>query len=319
MRKDRFTDGALRNAYALGALKYSENPEDQQAFAEAYDFMTCERPDGSRYGTAGQCRKGKPVKSETRATSVKAGKSPVADVKPQKEKLNQVVNQRFLNTRDARELQDVLDNRQINKSQRSKIEAALAERDDEVKRVRSMDDETLKKHIKQLESEHYLATPRYNNARRNLERAKLARLPERVKEAQEAFDKVREESNKNYRQQREAKGEQRARLLGKATGPSAKPQTRNAAGLTKEEYEKQMAAMQAKAAPKVKSKKATSKGAGEALDALATRANRAKATGTYVNKSTLEKMIKLADETGRKIKYERMPNGNFNVYVQKGS
>ena len=168
MRKDRFTDEALRNAYALGALKYSENPGDQQVFAEAYDYATCERPDGSKYGTGGTCRKGK-------------------EVAPQEK--------------------------------------------------------------------------------------------------------------------------------GKAKGPSAKPLTRNAAGLTREEYEKQMAAMQAKTKPK----KTAPKGAGGALDALATRANRAKATGTYVNKSTLEKMIKLADETGRKIKYERMPNGNFNVYVQKGS
>jgi hypothetical protein len=59
MRKDRFTDEALRAAYALAELKYSEDPEDQQAFAEAYDFARCQRPDGSFYGTSGQCRKGK--------------------------------------------------------------------------------------------------------------------------------------------------------------------------------------------------------------------------------------------------------------------
>lgn len=67
MRKDRFTDEALKAAYALAELKYSEDPEDQQAFveafaiafAEAYDFARCQRPDGSFYGTSGQCRKGK--------------------------------------------------------------------------------------------------------------------------------------------------------------------------------------------------------------------------------------------------------------------
>jgi hypothetical protein len=59
MRKDRFTDEALRNAYALAELKYSENPEDQLRFSEAYDFARCQRPDGSFYGTSGQCRKGK--------------------------------------------------------------------------------------------------------------------------------------------------------------------------------------------------------------------------------------------------------------------
>lgn len=59
MRKDRFTDEALKAAYTLAELKYSEDPEDQQAFAEAYDFARCQRPDGSFYGTSGQCRKGK--------------------------------------------------------------------------------------------------------------------------------------------------------------------------------------------------------------------------------------------------------------------
>lgn len=58
MRKDRFTDEALRNARALAELKYSESPEEQLAFAEAYDFARCQRPDGSFYGTSGQCRKG---------------------------------------------------------------------------------------------------------------------------------------------------------------------------------------------------------------------------------------------------------------------
>jgi hypothetical protein len=61
MRKDRFTDEALAAAKALAELKYSENPEDQLAYAEAYDFARCQRPDGSFYGTSGQCRKGTPA------------------------------------------------------------------------------------------------------------------------------------------------------------------------------------------------------------------------------------------------------------------
>lgn len=67
MRKDRFTDEALRNAYALAELKYSENEEDQVAFEEAYNFTTCERPDGSRYGTSGQCRKGTETSAAAKA------------------------------------------------------------------------------------------------------------------------------------------------------------------------------------------------------------------------------------------------------------
>lgn len=46
MRKDRFTDGALKAAYALAELKYSENPEDQLAFAEAYDRLKTEMRSG---------------------------------------------------------------------------------------------------------------------------------------------------------------------------------------------------------------------------------------------------------------------------------
>jgi hypothetical protein len=61
MRKDRFTDEALAQAKALAELKYSENPEDQLAFSEAYDFARCQRPDGSFYGIADgkQCKRGK--------------------------------------------------------------------------------------------------------------------------------------------------------------------------------------------------------------------------------------------------------------------
>ena len=33
----------------------------QEAAAEKYDFSTCQRPDGSYYGTGGTCRKGSPV------------------------------------------------------------------------------------------------------------------------------------------------------------------------------------------------------------------------------------------------------------------
>jgi hypothetical protein len=64
MRKDHFTDEALAAAKALSALKYSENPEEQLAFAEAYDFARCQRADGSFYGTGGQCRLGKEVSPE---------------------------------------------------------------------------------------------------------------------------------------------------------------------------------------------------------------------------------------------------------------
>lgn len=61
MRKDHFTDEALALVAALVELKYSEDPEDQLAYAEAYDFARCQRPDGSFYGIPDGklCKKGK--------------------------------------------------------------------------------------------------------------------------------------------------------------------------------------------------------------------------------------------------------------------
>jgi hypothetical protein len=60
MRKDYFTDEAVKAARALAEFKYSENPEDQLAFTEAYDFARCQRPNGSHYPIPDgkQCRKG---------------------------------------------------------------------------------------------------------------------------------------------------------------------------------------------------------------------------------------------------------------------
>ena len=42
----------------------------EENFSETlFDFATCERPDGSRYGTSGHCRKGTQVESEGKASS----------------------------------------------------------------------------------------------------------------------------------------------------------------------------------------------------------------------------------------------------------
>ena len=40
---------------------------DYSEMGESQDFTTCERPDGSKYGTGGQCRKGKETKAESDA------------------------------------------------------------------------------------------------------------------------------------------------------------------------------------------------------------------------------------------------------------
>jgi hypothetical protein len=87
MRKDRFSDEALRNAMALAELKYSENPEDQLAFEEAYDFALCQRPDGSFYGTGGQCRKGSPAGEKAVEPKKSQGTRPKAAIEADMKKL----------------------------------------------------------------------------------------------------------------------------------------------------------------------------------------------------------------------------------------
>jgi hypothetical protein len=68
MRKDHFTDEALAAAKALARLDYAE-----EASAEALDFARCQRPDGSFYGTAGQCRMGTPAGAKEQEASKTKG------------------------------------------------------------------------------------------------------------------------------------------------------------------------------------------------------------------------------------------------------
>lgn len=56
-----FKPEAIEQLYAAYAEKHGETlgyDIQAQSFSEAYDYMTCERTDGSKYGTSGQCRKG---------------------------------------------------------------------------------------------------------------------------------------------------------------------------------------------------------------------------------------------------------------------
>lgn len=85
-----FKPEAIEQLYSAYAGRYGEDQGyDARArnFSEAYDYTTCERPDGSKYGTSGQCRKGKEVSPES--LGVKApkggagpmGSSALAEVK----------------------------------------------------------------------------------------------------------------------------------------------------------------------------------------------------------------------------------------------
>lgn len=62
-----FKPESIEQLYAAYAEKHGSEmgyDVEAQSFAEAYDYTTCQRPDGSTYGTSGQCRKGKEVSPE---------------------------------------------------------------------------------------------------------------------------------------------------------------------------------------------------------------------------------------------------------------
>jgi hypothetical protein len=78
MRKDRFTDEALRYAEALAQVKL----EDAESFAEAYDFARCQRADGTFYPIPDgkQCRKGtKASPIDPGAKRQREGQKPVVE------------------------------------------------------------------------------------------------------------------------------------------------------------------------------------------------------------------------------------------------
>jgi hypothetical protein len=54
--------------------QYGFSEESSERVNEIFDFTTCERPDGSRYGTGGTCRKGRESKPKTAEDK---GKGPV--------------------------------------------------------------------------------------------------------------------------------------------------------------------------------------------------------------------------------------------------
>ena len=102
MRKDHFTDEALAAAKALARLDYAE-----EASAEALDFARCQRPDGSFYGTSGQCRTGTPAgaKQEEKSKVIQApGADPAVMRRKELEEEKRMARMRATNERaDARE------------------------------------------------------------------------------------------------------------------------------------------------------------------------------------------------------------------------
>ena len=81
-----FTPESIEQLYSSYAEKHGASEDydhSAQNFSEAYDFTTCARPDGSKYGTGGQCRKGKETTpgSEEKPTA-KKGRKPSPRVSP---------------------------------------------------------------------------------------------------------------------------------------------------------------------------------------------------------------------------------------------
>ena len=72
----------------------------QEAAAEKYDFSTCQRSDGSKYGTGGQCRKGTPTtpgsddgkKSSSKKSGGGSGDTAIAPAPPKTTKKDPVKN-----------------------------------------------------------------------------------------------------------------------------------------------------------------------------------------------------------------------------------
>ena len=59
-------------------MKNSAFEDFSESAQETLDFARCQRPDGSYYGTSGQCRKGSPAgaKEESATATAKASKDP---------------------------------------------------------------------------------------------------------------------------------------------------------------------------------------------------------------------------------------------------
>jgi hypothetical protein len=78
---DREVVEFLTDIFVLTGLIIEEGGD--MPFSEAYDFTRCQRPDGSYYGTSGQCRKGAQVGAkEKEASKKKSAKKPKAKTTP---------------------------------------------------------------------------------------------------------------------------------------------------------------------------------------------------------------------------------------------
>jgi hypothetical protein len=164
MRKDRFTDGALANIKALANAK----SQDAESFAEAYDFARCQRPDGTFYGTSGQCRKG------TDAGPAQGQKMKIdsrKDVKPAPAKRKAKDEKTVTRQKEMGEIRTQLKGAAAKargqKTELSRLERSLRAAEKDVKKNRNS--ETIQRY-KQLRSAAAAAESEYTRAERTVEK-----------------------------------------------------------------------------------------------------------------------------------------------------
>ncbi len=79
-------------------MKNSFGQFNEEALEAVYDFARCQRPDGSFYGTSGQCRKGAPAGAKEKdavapAPTKTTSKDPVKSVLKEQEKTKQFMKE----------------------------------------------------------------------------------------------------------------------------------------------------------------------------------------------------------------------------------
>jgi len=173
MRKDRFTDEALRAAKALAELKYSEDSAEQMAFAETYDFARCQRADGSFYGTSGTCRMGKEAGAKEAPAPKAGGAKPAPAPKASNEKTTAI---RELKSKDAElrsAAKDKMADQKARKAELDRIERAFKA---QAKAVKAEPTKENKERLKRVRTALIQQERFYNRGERELEKIGNARL-----------------------------------------------------------------------------------------------------------------------------------------------
>lgn len=185
MRKDHFSDAAVRAAYALAELKFSENEEGQLRFSEAtYDFTRCQRADGSFYGTSGKCRTGKdagakavepkqPPAAKTAVDTPKAAAAPAPKARVSNERIAAV---RELKSKDAQLRSAASDKAADQKTRKAELDRLQRAFNAQEKAVKAEPTRENKERLKRVRTALIQQDRFYNQGQRELERIGRSRI-----------------------------------------------------------------------------------------------------------------------------------------------